>query len=367
MFGRIDRYIFREIVTPFGLTLAALMLVLLTDQLIRLIEMLVIRGADPSTLLKILLWLLPPFLVLSIPAGVLIGVIVAFNRLSSDNEIIALQANGISFARLLVPAVVFAGIAFSVTFALSVSTHPWTGRSNKHLAVSLLKSQTTLAIEPGAFNEPFKDMVFYVEETPSPMELKGILIYDLRDPDSPVLTVAEEGVITSHPDGRSLGFKLMEGSQYRFSTQDPNRHQQIHFAEYEFKLDVAALLQETDRTMKTLSPDQLREAMKQNPAEAARYRRFLEEHYKNYAFPFSCLIFGLIGVPAGITFRKTGRLGGFAVGLFLGTAYFFLLFLGDYFATAGTFSPILSAWIPNIIMLACAIGLIIRSNRGGFN
>ena len=364
MFGRIDRYIFREIVPPFGLTLAALMLVLLTDQLIRLIELLVNRGADLSTLFKILIWLLPPFLVIAIPAGVLIGVIIAFNRLSSDNEIIALQANGFSFTRLMVPALVFAGIAFSVTFALSVSTHPWTGRSNKDLALSLLKSQTTLAIEPGVFNEPFKDMVFYVEETPSPMQLKGILIYDLRDPDSPVLTLAQEGAITSHPAGKSLGFNLVKGNQYRFSTQDPDRHQQIQFAQYEFNMDIDALLRQKNRTMKSLSPDQLREAMKQNPAKAARYRRFLEEHYKNYAFPFSCLIFGLIGVPAGITFRKTGRLGGFAVGLFLGTAYFFLLFLGDYLATAGTLPPMLSAWIPNIIMFTCAIGLIIRSKRG---
>lgn len=363
MFRLIDRYLFREILTPFGLTLGTLMLALLTDQLLRLVQFVINRGVDFLSIAKVFAAILPPFLVMTIPAGVLIGVIITFNRLSSDNEIIALQATGISLLRLLRPVILFSLVAFSVTFVLSHWSQPWTGRSLKGIGRTLLKSQIGLILDSGVFNEPFEDMIVYIDQIPSPTHLKGILIHDLRNPDVPVLTLADEGWVTSGLKDNVLGFQLSKGNQYRFNKADEDRTQHIKFGKYEFKVDLNPFLKRERLLQERLGPDQLRQAIEEDPENASRYRRHLGEYYKNYAFPFSCLIFGILGVPTGITFQRTGRLGGFAIGLILGTTYYFLLLLGDYLAISGMVVPRFAAWVPNLIMIGVAAVLFFNTSR----
>jgi lipopolysaccharide export system permease protein len=363
MFKLIDRYIFTEILVPFLLTLGTLMLVLLTDQLLRLVELLVNKGVGILTLLKVLAAIIPPFLVLSIPAGVLIGVIIAYNRLSSDSEIIALQAGGWSQLRLLAPAMTFAVLAFAVSFTLSIWFQPWTGRPIRRMGLALLRDQAAVAIEPGQFNEPVKDMVIFVEDTPTPDSMKGILIHDLRDPEWTTLTVADDGSILQAPGEAAFGFRLRDGNLYRFSKKDPDRSQQIRFASYEFKIDFGNRLK-NDGLGDQPEPEALIRAIAAHPEKAPRYRRLLGEHYKNIAFPFSCLIFALVGVPAGITIRRTGRLGGFALGILVGTGYYFLLFVADYLTATGKVDPAAAVWLPNIIVGALGILAVAETNRG---
>jgi lipopolysaccharide export system permease protein len=364
MLNLIDRYILREVLTPFLLTLGTLLLVLLTDQLLRLVELFINKGVPFLTIVKILVWILPTFLVIAIPAGVLIGIIIAFNRLSTDSEIVALQTAGVSLYRLLWPAMLFSTVAFVMTFSLSVWGQPWAGQSLKNLGISLMKHQAAVALEPGVFNEPFKKMVIYVEQMPSTKEIKGIFIYDLRNTQAPVLTLAKEGILFNDPESNSMGFRLVNGSQYHFNGNHSERQQMIQFGSYDFRLDIDSALNRQDSLMKRLDPEELRKAIVDEPDRAGSYRRLLGEYYKNYALPFSCLIFGLIGVPIGVAVRRAGRLGGFAVGLSMAAIYYILIMMSDFFVVSGAVRPVFAAWLPNMIMGVGALLLIFLSNAG---
>src|SRR3972149_4932048 len=364
MLRLMDRYIFREVLTPFGLTLGTLMLVLLVDQLLRLVELLINKGVTFLIISKIFISILPAFLVIAIPVGVLIGVIIAFSRLSTDSEIIAFKAAGVSLYRLLLPAALFSVLAFVVTFSLSIWAQPWAGRSLKSLAISLFKQQAAVGLEAGVFNEPFEDMVVYVEQMPTPTTLRGVLIYDLRNPQGPVLTLAGEGVLFNDPENNALGFRLIKGSQHRINKADPGRHQLIRFEVYDFRLDLNSVLKGEDGSTERRAPDELRKAIIVKPAPAARYRRLLEEYYKNYAFPFSCLIFGLLGVPLGVAIKRAGRLGGFALGLLMILIYYVLVTVADFLVASGASSPLLAAWLPNLIMSVVTLLLIVAGNQG---
>jgi len=354
----IDRYIFREILIPFVLTVGTLLLVLLTDQLLRLVELLINKGVSLMTLIRIFLSILPAFLVIAIPAGVLIGVIIAFNRLSGDNEIIALQANGVSHYRLLIPAGLFSLVAFIITFGLSVWGQPWAGKSLKKLAISLVQQRAAVALEAGMFNEPFEKMVVFIEEMPTPSHIKGILIYDLKNTDVPILTLAKEGILLDELEDNQLGFRLLNGSQHRFNKKDPDRHQLLRFGSYDFRIDLTTALGNGSLKDDRLSPDELRKAIVTKPDQAPRFRRLLAEYYKNYAFPFSSLLFGLIGVPVGLSIKRAGHLGGFAVGLLIGVFYYFLLVLSDFFTASGFIEPMAAAWFPNLILGILAFAFI---------
>ena len=104
----INRYILREIFVPFALGLAVFTLILLIARILKLVEMVVNRGVPLLEVLKLFSYILPGFLEVTVPMALLLGVLVAFGRLSSDSEIIALKTSGISLYQLLHPVVSFA-------------------------------------------------------------------------------------------------------------------------------------------------------------------------------------------------------------------------------------------------------------------
>src|SRR6185436_9433352 len=99
----LDRYVVREIVPPTGLGLLLFTFVLLLDQITNLMKVLVSRGADLPTVLRAFAYLLPSIFSVTIPMAFLLGVLLAFGRLASDSEIVAMRASGLSPARLLRP------------------------------------------------------------------------------------------------------------------------------------------------------------------------------------------------------------------------------------------------------------------------
>jgi len=227
-----------------------------------------------------------------------------------------------------------------------------------------MKHQAAAALEPGVFNEPFKKMIIYVDQMPSSEKIKGILIYDLRNSEVPVLTLAKEGILINDPENNSLGFRLLNGSQYHFNKNKSGRQQIIQFGSYDFRLDIGSALSRQDLLLKRLNPEELRKAIVTEPDRAGSYRRLLSEYYKNYAFPFSCLIFGLIGVPIGVAVRRAGRLGGFAVGLSMAVIYYILIIMADFLVISGTVNPVFAAWLPNMIMAVVTSIMIFLSNTG---
>src|ERR671936_497728 len=146
MLRTIDKYVLQELGVPFGLSLAALTFVLLTREILRLVELLINKGVGFVPLLKTFLLLLPSFFVLTLPMACLIASISAFSRLSSDRELTALQASGISSRRLLRPVLLFACLVCALTFILSQYAQPWSGPSVKKSALLMLRSEVSLIL-----------------------------------------------------------------------------------------------------------------------------------------------------------------------------------------------------------------------------
>lgn len=369
----IDRYIFLELLIPFGLTLSALMMILLTEQMVRLTELFLNKGVSFTTVAKIFIYLLPTFLVIAIPMGVLIATIISFSRLTADHEITALMAAGVSLSRLAVPVHLFTVLAFGLTFSLSVWAQPSVGSSMRSTAMDLLKQEFSLGLEPGIFNEALENMMIYVDEMPTPTQLKGVVIYDLREAAQPALILAQEGTILNDPASDLVGLRLINGSQHReigklpASPASPFRYQWITFGRYEFKLDLsAAVKRATGEGDAALNVRQIKTKLAGGQPLERRELRALEEHYKTYAFPFACLIFGMIGIPLGLVIKQGGRIGGFALGIAMALIYYLLMIIADFLVTSRVITPLAAAWLPNLIMAAVAVFLLSGSSRGLF-
>ena len=88
------------------------------------------------------------------------------------------------------------------------------------------------------------------------------------------------------------------------------------------------------------------------------------EYYKDLAFPTASLVFCLLGVPVGIVSKRSGRMGGFAVGVLIVIVYYMLNIACEFLVTTATLSPFAGAWIPNgIFSLATAVWFYIMSRQ----
>src|SRR5262249_60826531 len=147
----IDRYIWKELAFPFFLGLFVFTFLLLLDKIFDLTDLIINKGVPVHLVLLLLAYILPAFLVLTLPIGVLLAILVAFGRLSADMEIVALKASGVSPLRLLRPVLVFATASALVTAWLMMEAVPRSNSAFKSLIYAILPTHAPPRIKDRAF------------------------------------------------------------------------------------------------------------------------------------------------------------------------------------------------------------------------
>ena len=100
---KINRVIYQEVIPPILLAFVVLTFIVFSREFGRFTELLIKKNADSTTILKVLLCLLPSILVFTVPIAFLVGTLIGFSRLSSESEIVALRSGGVSLAQILNP------------------------------------------------------------------------------------------------------------------------------------------------------------------------------------------------------------------------------------------------------------------------
>src|SRR4029450_8619167 len=139
----LHRYIFHEVLTPFLLGLGVFTFILLIARLLKLIELVVSRGLPPLQILRLLGFLMPPFLEVTVPMPMLLAILIAFGRLSADAEMIAMRSSGLSIYQLAPPVVLFVGMATLITAGLSMYARPWANHNLKHELWDIARTRAT--------------------------------------------------------------------------------------------------------------------------------------------------------------------------------------------------------------------------------
>ncbi|OGP53256.1 MAG: LPS export ABC transporter permease LptF [Deltaproteobacteria bacterium RBG_13_52_11b] len=358
-------YIFREIFHIFLIGLLVFTIVLLMDKILKLIELIVSRGASIVLILKLLLYISPSFLVFTIPMAVLVATLLGFGRLSSDNEVTAFKASGISLYQLYVPVGVFSLAAYLVSVFLVFYGLPWGNRGFKEVLFQMAQSNANIEIKERVFNDAFDGLVVYVDKVPIQGEkLEGILIYDEREKGKYNTIFAREGFVANNPKTQEVMLKLVKGDIHRFEPKN-NLYQKVQFESYDLKLELAKAFKAISRKLKDreMSIEEIKAKiamMKQRRQDTTSEEMELQ---KRYAIPFACLIFGLIGVPLGIQPRRSGRSNGFVFSILIILAYYISLTAAEIFVAHRTLSPLLAGWIPNFLFGGLGIYLLIKAGR----
>jgi lipopolysaccharide export system permease protein len=356
----LDRYIFTELLSPFGLSLGALCFVMLTKELLRLVELFVSKGVGLWSVFKVFAILLPSFLVLTLPIAGIVASITAFGRLSFDKELVAMRAAGLSLFRLTQPVFLFALSVFALTLVLSQWGQPWSSVNLKKVALNLLRDQLVLALERGTFNEPIPRMTIYVQDSGRGQDAKGIFVSDERNAEEPRVIVAERYHVLMDPANDQVALRLLNGVIHTRPDQ-VDQYQQISFTSYDLRLNLSqsGYAAKEERPTYEAIMAELQRSQGKDPTALRR----LTEYYKDLAFPTASLVFCLLGVPVGIVSKRSGRIGGFAVGVLIVVAYYMLNVACEFLVTTLVIPPFAGAWAPNGLFALITVALFLIMSR----
>jgi lipopolysaccharide export system permease protein len=347
----LDRYIFTELLSPFCLSLSVLVFIMVTRESLRLVELLVSKGVGLWAVLKVFAHLLPSFLVLTLPIAGIIASITAFGRLSLDKELVAMRAAGLSLLRLAQPVMLFSLMVFGLTLWLAQWGQPWSSVNLKKVALHLLRDQLALALDRGSFAEPIPKMTIYVSEK-GDQTSGGIFISDERNPQDPRIIVAHAYHVLIDSSADLVALRLRDGVIHS-RPDEIDQYQLASFSSYDLKLSLSqsGYAATEERPSYHQLVERLNETQWRDPSALRR----MIEYYKDMAFPTASLILCMLGVPVGIVSKRSGRIGGFAVGVAVIIAYYVMNVGGEFLVTATVISPFVGAWLPNIVFLVITL------------
>ncbi|BAQ64052.1 LptF/LptG family permease [Geminocystis sp. NIES-3709] len=369
-----DRYITIELLLPFlfGIGLFT-SLGLSIGTLFELIRKVTESGLLLTVALKILLLRMPEFIALAFPMSVLLATLMAYSRLSSDSEIIALKSIGVNVYRLVVPAIILSLIVTGITFFINDVVTP---SANRQATLTLQKALNrvrptfkdrnilypeykTVEYEDGSTHSVLVRL-FYAEEF-NGEEMKDLTILDL----------SREGVnqiLTSQTATWNIGenvWDFFNGTIYLISPDGAYRNI-VRFEHQQLAVSRAPLdLAQRPPSYDEMSIAQAREHLKIVKLEAneKEIRKILVRIQGKISLPFVCLVFGLIGAALGVRPQNTNKATSFGICVGLIFSYYLLSFVSESMGIWGILTPFMAAWLPNLLGLGTGTWLLIQSAK----
>ncbi len=411
----LSRYILKEHAGPFLFGFFVVTFVLVMDFIIDIMDLIIDKGLSAWTILEIFGLNLAWMLALSIPMAVLVATLMAFGRLSADNEITAIKSSGTSLYAIVAPALA-ASTILAVGLALfSNLVLPEFNHRARALMSDIGKKRPTLTFKAGIFMDEFPGYTVLIKKLDKrSSHLEGITIYDAGSGPSPTTITARRGSLEFSPDGNTLRMDLYDGEIHEVDAQDPSKYRRVNFRKHTLYIkDVGSKLIRSssdyrgDREMTALMmrqqiaelEDQIEEhrhrmnelganaveriergekvegthealkvsrtTLSQLQAEhraiehlKKKINSYRVEIHKKFSIPAACIVFVLIGAPLGIMAKR----GGIAIGVGLSLGFFLLywafLIAGEELADRLIAPPYLAMWSPNIFIGAAGILLM---------
>jgi len=353
MLKTIDRYVIREILPPFVLTLLIFTFILELPPLMNELERLVAKGVPWQTVGHIILLLSPQALGLTIPMALLVGLLIGLGRMSTDREAMALLACGVSPYRMLRPILVLAGVAAAATMYVMVEAIPDSNQKYREILFDILTKKVESDIQPRVFYQEFPNWVLYPRDEVEPGQAgwKDLLVANTTKPDAVELFMAKRGRVVLDRAKRSVELVLTDGTKY--SSGGPGEANTLRFtAQQIIRLEPDSVFPPLDLprglTEKTIA--QLQQDIREKEGRNESTHNEVMAIHAKFSIPAACLVFAVIALALGLTVARDGTLGGFVLGIGVIFVYYIAMFLAESLAKGHRIPAEYARWVPNLLL-----------------
>ena len=406
----LDKYIFKELATPFLTSLFVITFVLLSNSILKSIDKCLGKGIELWVVLKFIFLHFGHIFALAIPMAILITTLIAFGRMSGDNEIIALKSSGITYFQILKPAISFAILVIIFMIPFNLWILPEMNHNIKKLSYSMSRSRPDVEFNEQLLNN-LGDKTIYIGKRLDKNLFEEIVIFDKTGYHNHTTILADIGSFISLDDGIILNLKngsihenIKKNKEYR-KTYFENYRITIPFDELNFNNNIAISRQEREMNIsslidkvkyyknkihlieinikdnttlldsleKTLSIlkttnnnntldlklinnriNNIKSKQEKNkkiiPQHKKEINKYNVEIQKKFSLPLACLFFILLGVPLGIMAKKGSLSVSIGISLLFFIIYWAFLVLGENFSDKNKLNPIIAMWTPNVLI-----------------
>ncbi|MBI5895549.1 MAG: LptF/LptG family permease, partial [Desulfobacterales bacterium] len=155
----IQRYLFKELLSPFCVSLTFFSFIFIISQMKLITSHIVNYQIGIGTLGLLLAYTTPYFLQFVIPMSVMLSALLTLLRMSGDMEIVALKAAGVSLYHLLPPVLLFGLGGTVLTAGMTLYASPMCHRASKQLLYKVAADNVDLGLKPRQFIDTYKDVV----------------------------------------------------------------------------------------------------------------------------------------------------------------------------------------------------------------
>lgn len=384
------RYVFKAHVGPFLFSFVIITFILVMDIIFQIADLIIGKNLDLFIVLEVFFLNLAWIVAVSIPMSVLVATLMAFGRLSADNEVTAFKAGGVSFLQMVSPVLV-SGILLGTGHLYFMDVIlPEANYRARSLMNDIHRARPTLLFTEGIFMKDIPGYSILIDRVnPRNNEIHSITIYETANMRFPRLMTAKSGEFNVNETGNRLDLMLYDGEllqqdessgryfkevfeRQRFSIRtEPTGVQrseagtrgdrELNIEMMRDKID--EWQREIDEVAAHLEPGPVPPEAKADSVEVARAKAqrtvslrqrqknsYIVEIHKKYAISAACLVFVLIGAPLGVRLRR-GSIGvSVGVSLCFFLLYWACLLGGEELADRGLFDPVWAMWAANIVI-----------------
>ena len=345
------RYMLSELSGPFVFGVAAFTLLLAAGQIIAIGRAVSENNAPLFAAIELFLWQLPGMFVLTIPMGLLLGTLLAIQRLSGESEITAMKAGGITFLRIIAPMLAAAFVLSFVTLFLQEAVVPYAQTQAGIIEATVINRVSAFASDlnvsaplPGGGSQT----TFAKACTQNCAALLEVTLvqYD-RNANPTQIVFADKAVFAA--DQWTLTnariYRFMGSGQTVTAAQAPT----LQVALGENPTDIAK--RAANNNPQNMSRRQIAQIIRTGQLSAGELRKYIMVYQEKLAQPFACFVFTLIAVPFGVrAVRGGGSTGlGFGLAVLIVFIYYIVQTVFSYIGEAYLPIAALAAWLPNII------------------
>ena len=362
----IDRYLVRETVLPLCLSLLLITFLLVIPPILQQGYILIAKGVGWSVVARVFVTLLPQALSISIPMAVLMGLLIAFGRLSADREFVAMQACGMSVYRLLRPVGFIALAGTAATAYVLIVSLPNANQTFREITLGEVASLVENNVKPRVFFDTFPNRVLYVRDLPPGGGWHDVFLADWSRPGETTVYFAREGRVLVDREKKLVQLQLMHATQHTTVAAKPDEYRGTDFESISLNMAPETVFPPPpSRGVPEMTIADLRrtigEAAKHGDTSLGYSSRFMIQF--KFALPFACCVLALIGLALGVSNRKDGKLASFAIGFIVVFTYYVLLYMARAAAFGGVLNPAVAPWIPNLVLGPAGIALLMWRAR----
>lgn len=228
----LSRYILRQHVGPFVFGFSVITLIWILNLLFKELNRILSKGLPPLVVAEFFALNLAWIIALTVPMATLISSLMAFGRLSADNEITAIKANGVSLYKVLLPVLVAAAMLSGFLIWFNNNVLPEFNHRLATLIRDIAQKKPTLNIEPGIWYselEPYGLIVSTLEDSAGGSKVTDVLIRDNSDPNIMNVITAKHGIIRTNKSAGFLEFVLFDGEIQQINIRKMEEFQRLAF------------------------------------------------------------------------------------------------------------------------------------------